>query len=165
MISILIFLPSILLSGIMFPAGMLPGALEMAGKLFPASWGYLLMAEDTLRFEYLWPLLLIFGLADCVCAVLAAGLPPQKAGKNRRKPEKGRIKPGIRYALSQSISYAFFIRAHSMLSIIHAIKTRTVCCPLFMPMKNPCSVFFIVWQKRVPVKTLRDYGTSHRFFI
>ena len=73
MISILIFLPSILLSGIMFPAGMLPGALEMAGKLFPASWGYLLMAEDTLRFEYLWPLLLIFGLADCVCAVLAAG--------------------------------------------------------------------------------------------
>ena len=57
----------------MFPAGMLPGALEMAGKLFPASWGYLLMAEDTLRFEYLWPLLLIFGLADCVCAVLAAG--------------------------------------------------------------------------------------------
>ena len=73
MISILIFLPSILLSGIMFPAGMLPGALEMAGKLFPASWGYLLMAEDTLRFEYLWPLLLIFGLAACVCAVLAAG--------------------------------------------------------------------------------------------
>lgn len=66
MISILIFLPSILLSGIMFPAGMLPGALEMAGKLFPASWGYLLMAEDTLRFEYLWPLLLIFGLAACV---------------------------------------------------------------------------------------------------
>ena len=73
MISILIFLPSILLSGIMFPAGMLPGALEMAGKLFPASWGYLLMAEDTLLFEYLWPLLLIFGLAACVCAVLAAG--------------------------------------------------------------------------------------------
>ena len=32
-----VFLPSLLLSGIMFPAAMLPDALQWAGKIFPAS--------------------------------------------------------------------------------------------------------------------------------
>ena len=40
----IVFLPSILLSGIMFPADLLPGALEMFGRLFPAAWGYRLLA-------------------------------------------------------------------------------------------------------------------------
>lgn len=38
MISMLVFLPSLLLSGIMFPASMLPGILGAAGKLFPATY-------------------------------------------------------------------------------------------------------------------------------
>lgn len=44
MVSILVFLPSIMLSGIMFPIELLPKAFETIGKLFPATWGYKLMA-------------------------------------------------------------------------------------------------------------------------
>lgn len=40
MISQIIFLPSIMLSGIMFPADMLPQALQGIGKIFPATWGF-----------------------------------------------------------------------------------------------------------------------------
>jgi ABC-2 type transport system permease protein len=40
MISQIIFLPSIMLSGIMFPADMLPEALQSVGKIFPATWGF-----------------------------------------------------------------------------------------------------------------------------
>jgi ABC-2 type transport system permease protein len=40
MISQIVFLPSIMLSGIMFPAGMLPEALQSVGKIFPATWGF-----------------------------------------------------------------------------------------------------------------------------
>ena len=45
MVSIIIFLPSIMLSGIMFPIELLPKAFEMVGKIFPASWGYKVMAD------------------------------------------------------------------------------------------------------------------------
>ncbi len=40
MISQLIFLPSVMLSGIMFPAGMLPDALQTIGRILPAAWGF-----------------------------------------------------------------------------------------------------------------------------
>lgn len=40
MISQVVFLPSIMLSGIMFPADMLPQALQSIGKIFPATWGF-----------------------------------------------------------------------------------------------------------------------------
>ena len=43
MISQLFFLPSIMLSGILFPIDLLPRFFEMLGKLFPAAWGYALM--------------------------------------------------------------------------------------------------------------------------
>lgn len=70
MFSILIFLPSVVLSGIMFPAELLPGAFETAGKIFPASWGYRLMMDSVFHFENLWPLLLIFLTAVFVCIVV-----------------------------------------------------------------------------------------------
>ncbi len=38
MLSMLVFLPSLLLSGIMFPAEMLPDALRLVGRLFPATY-------------------------------------------------------------------------------------------------------------------------------
>src|SRR5699024_3704009 len=41
MVSQIIFLPSIILSGIMFPVSLLPSFLETIGKLCPATWGYL----------------------------------------------------------------------------------------------------------------------------
>ena len=70
MVSIIIFLPSIMLSGIMFPIELLPKAFEMVGKIFPASWGYKVMADSTFQLENLLPLVVILILANCVCGIL-----------------------------------------------------------------------------------------------
>ncbi len=70
MFSILLFLPSTVLSGVMFPSDMLPGAFATAGKLFPASWGYALMTEGELTWHNIWPMLAIFLAAALLCAVL-----------------------------------------------------------------------------------------------
>ena len=70
MVSILVFLPSIMLSGIMFPIELLPKAFETIGKLFPATWGYKRMTENVFKFESLLPLLLIFVLAAVMCGIL-----------------------------------------------------------------------------------------------
>lgn len=70
MFSIIAFLPSIMLSGIMFPIELLPKAFETTGKLFPATWGYKLMAENVFKFERLLPQLLIFVLATVMCSIL-----------------------------------------------------------------------------------------------
>lgn len=70
MFSILIFLPSTMLSGIMFPADLLPKALGVAGKLFPAAWGYAFMTENTFTWHNLWPLFVIFIIAILLCAIL-----------------------------------------------------------------------------------------------
>lgn len=70
MISIMLFLPSTMLSGIMFPNNMLPKAFVMAGKLFPATWGYAFLTESTFIWNNLWPLLVIFVIAALLCAFL-----------------------------------------------------------------------------------------------
>lgn len=46
MASILVFLPSILFSGILFPAELLPEAFALVGNLFPATWGYRLLTGE-----------------------------------------------------------------------------------------------------------------------
>lgn len=70
MIAQLVFLPSIMLSGIMFPIELLPQAFEIIGKVFPASWGYKLMLNDGFQFENLWCLLLVFFAAVIMCGIL-----------------------------------------------------------------------------------------------
>ena len=70
MFSILIFLPSIMLSGIMFPTDLLPKAFGMAGKLFPATWGYAFMTESTFAWHNLLPLFIILFIAILSCAIL-----------------------------------------------------------------------------------------------
>ena len=70
MVSIIIFLPSIMLSGIMFPIELLPKAFETIGKIFPASWGYKVMADSTFQLVNLLPLVVILILAICACAIL-----------------------------------------------------------------------------------------------
>lgn len=70
MFSILLFLPSTMLSGIMFPSDMLPKPFVMAGKLFPATWGYAFMTESNSAWHNLLPLLVIFIAAVLLCAVL-----------------------------------------------------------------------------------------------
>ena len=69
LLSIVIFLPSIMLSGIMFPAEMLPAAFQDAGALFPALWGFRLMGS-AFSWDNLWPLLVMLGLSGALCAVL-----------------------------------------------------------------------------------------------
>ena len=70
MFSQLVFLPSIMLSGIMFPANLLPKVLFTVGKIFPASWGYLLMTESGFSIENFLPLLLVLVLSVGVCGIL-----------------------------------------------------------------------------------------------
>lgn len=58
-----VFLPSILLSGIMFPSSLLPGILEKLGKVLPAAWGYLLLTKNGTGLGEVLPLGIIFGAA------------------------------------------------------------------------------------------------------
>lgn len=70
MIAQLVFLPSIKLSGIMFPIDLLPDFLEAIGRIFPASWGYRLMLDNGFCLENLWYLILLLGAAMLVCGIL-----------------------------------------------------------------------------------------------
>ena len=76
MIAQLVFLPSIMLSGIMFPIEFLPDFLETIGLIFPASWGYRLMLDHGFCFENLWYLFVSFFAAVIVCGI---ALKKQKA--------------------------------------------------------------------------------------
>ena len=70
MIGQLVFLPSIMLSGIMFPISLLPDFLQVIGRLFPASWGYRLMLDKGLRLENLWYLILVSCISVMTCILL-----------------------------------------------------------------------------------------------
>ena len=70
MIAQLVFLPSIMLSGIMFPITLLPDFLETIGRIFPAFWGYRLMLDNGFCPENLWYLILVFCAAVIICAIL-----------------------------------------------------------------------------------------------
>lgn len=72
MVSQLVFLPSIMLSGIMFPIDLLPDVLLIIGRIFPASWGYQLMLDNGFCFENAWYLILILGLEVILCSLLLA---------------------------------------------------------------------------------------------
>ena len=72
MVSQLVFLPSIMLSGIMFPIDLLPDFLLIIGRIFPASWGYQLMLDNGFCFENAWYLILILALEVILCSVLLA---------------------------------------------------------------------------------------------
>lgn len=70
MFSQMVFLPSIMLSGIMFPINLLPQPLEYAAALFPATWGYRLMTDGHFHWGNLWPLLAVFAAAATLCGLL-----------------------------------------------------------------------------------------------
>ena len=70
MIAQLVFLPSIMLSGIMFPSNLLPGFLQAIGRLFPASWGYRLMLDHGFGLENLWYLILVSCISVMTCILL-----------------------------------------------------------------------------------------------
>lgn len=70
MIAQLVFLPSIMLSGIMFPIDLLPDFLANIGRIFPASWAYRLMLDNGFQLKNLWYLVLVFYAAVIVCGIL-----------------------------------------------------------------------------------------------
>lgn len=70
MIAQLVFLPSIMLSGIMFPITILPDFLQVIGQVFPAYWGYRLMLENGCSLENLWYLILVSCIAIISCILL-----------------------------------------------------------------------------------------------
>ena len=70
MIAQLVFLPSIMLSGIMFPISLLPDFLQVIGHLFPAYWGYRLMLENGFSIENLWYMIFIFCIAVMIGILL-----------------------------------------------------------------------------------------------
>lgn len=67
MLSQIFFLPSIMLSGIMFPIDMLPEALEYFGRIFPSSWGYKSMVNQTFDFMNYVPMIVIFLISIIIC--------------------------------------------------------------------------------------------------
>lgn len=69
MVSQFIFLPSLMLSGIMFPTKMLPKQLAVFGKIFPATWGFEMMKETNMNFNLLLPLLVIIIICGCASAL------------------------------------------------------------------------------------------------
>lgn len=54
-----LFLPSIMLSGIMFPSNMLPEFMQTIGKIFPATWGFQMMSETTFEWSTWMPMFVI----------------------------------------------------------------------------------------------------------
>jgi ABC-2 type transport system permease protein len=60
MFSQLIFLPSLMLSGIMFPISLLPKAFETIGKILPTTHAMKIMTSNTLDIIMFLPLILIF---------------------------------------------------------------------------------------------------------
>lgn len=69
MVSTIVFLPSIMLSGIMFPVELLPKLFEKMGNIFPASWGYRVMIENTFQIKTYMPFLLFLALSIIICSV------------------------------------------------------------------------------------------------
>lgn len=66
MVSQFIFLPSIMLAGIMFPVNMLPMALQYVGNIFPATWGFKLMTSEAFDVNFLIPLVVIIFISACI---------------------------------------------------------------------------------------------------
>lgn len=55
----MVYLPSLMLSGIMFDSSLLPKAFVFVGKLFPATWGFKGMNSINFSFEFFIPQLII----------------------------------------------------------------------------------------------------------
>jgi ABC-2 type transport system permease protein len=68
MIAQLVFLPSVVLSGIMFPADLLPDVVQNAGRIFPATSGFALMCGHQMDGTYFAPLIIIIIASALVSA-------------------------------------------------------------------------------------------------
>lgn len=69
MVSQFLFLPSIMLSGIMFPSNLLPGVFKYVGKIFPATWALVNMSNSNISELSMVPFILI-SIATVVLIVI-----------------------------------------------------------------------------------------------
>jgi ABC-2 type transport system permease protein len=67
MISQIVFMPSIMLSGIMFPVSMLPQAFDYVGRIFPASWAFKAMTSDVFDYVLYIPMSIVFVIFSLIC--------------------------------------------------------------------------------------------------
>jgi len=67
-VSQVIFLPSVMLSGIMFTTELLPDFLEKAGLILPATWGFANLCADGIKPDQVLPLFLMIGLSFLIIA-------------------------------------------------------------------------------------------------
>lgn len=67
MISQFVFLPSVMLSGIMFPSNMLPKFLQWVGMISPSTWGFENMIKSKFDISSMLPLIVIF----IICALIS----------------------------------------------------------------------------------------------
>ncbi len=70
MLSQIIFLPSIMLSGIMFDVSLLPKSLQVVGKIFPSLWGNIIMTSSELKVKNVMPLVLMLFVSVVVCVII-----------------------------------------------------------------------------------------------
>ena len=70
MLSQLVFLPSIMLSGILFPSALLPRFLAALGQLFPAAWGFRALLNGGALPGNLWPQAAVLAAAAVACGLL-----------------------------------------------------------------------------------------------
>lgn len=70
MVSQVVFMPSLMLSGIMFPTSMLPDPLKQVGKLFPATWAFEITTTDSVKFLSCLPMIIIFVGSVIICGLL-----------------------------------------------------------------------------------------------
>ncbi len=70
MLSQIIFLPSIMLSGIMFDVSLLPKSLQVVGKMFPSLWGNIIMTSSELKVKNVMPLVLMLFVSVVVCVII-----------------------------------------------------------------------------------------------
>ena len=72
-----IFLPSVMISGVMFPSSYLPEPLRIVGKVFPATWGYHLLTVDNIPLNDILALIIILIISLILIMLLL-----RKARKN-----------------------------------------------------------------------------------
>jgi ABC-2 type transport system permease protein len=65
-----LFLPTVMLSGIMFPANLLPKPMQIVGEILPAAQGMRLVSDGALQFTPLFVLLSTIFVAFAIAVIL-----------------------------------------------------------------------------------------------
>lgn len=70
MVAQLVFMPSLMLSGIMFPISLLPKPLKHVGELFPATWAFKLTTSTEFDIFLYLPMIIVFVCSVIICSLV-----------------------------------------------------------------------------------------------